>query len=354
MLLPRTLIAATVAAALLTSACAGDAPDTEEPQPPPTPVERVWPLTGLPGMAPDDAAQIITVKVDNTPSGRPRLGIDSAELVVEELVEGGVTRLAAMYHLSYPEQVGAVRSMRATDAGVVLPTGGTLASSGGERSTRRGLRALDVPLAVEEEDPGFTRATDRAIPYNLMLDVRELGDSLPPVPAPEPYLPFGDLPADVAAKPADTITLSWPGASSRFGYDPASELWTLEGATDSAGLGFTNVLAVFVPVVFNGGFDAAGTPIPTLQTEGTGRAVLATGGGVTEAQWQKPSPSQRWTFTYDPVSSPSASAGTEPSASAPAAPPPAPLTIPPGRTWIGLIPTDGGAVDTTKPNRNQQ
>ena len=340
--LRRSLALALAAVALTTTGCTQDRREPTDPvSQSPTPAQGPWPLTGLPGYPDASESQIVTVKVDNTPSGQPQAGIGKADLVVQEMVEGGVTRLAAMYQSSYPKNVGPVRSMRASDIGIVLPTGGTLASSGGEQSTIAAIQAAGVPVEVEG-DPGFSRATDRNAPYNLMLDVRALAATLPPGRPPGPYLPFGELPTDVSAKPAGSVTLSWPAAVSRFTYDPATELWTLEGPSDPSSYSFTNVLALMLPVEFAGGRDAAGTPIPTMVTEGRGRAMLATGGQLIEVQWQKPSATSPWTFTHVP----------EVGTTASAEPAPVPLQIPVGRTWLGLLPVDGGSVSRTKPSPN--
>ncbi len=282
----------------------------------------------------------MTVKVDNTAAGQPQAGIGEADLVVQQMVEGGVTRLAAMYQSTYPKSVGPVRSMRASDIGIVLPTGGTMASSGGEQSTIAAVAAAGIPEAVEG-DPGFSRATDRSAPYDLMLDVRALEATLPPGRPPGPYLPFGELPTDVASKPAGSVTLSWPSATSRFTYDPESKLWTLVGPSDPSGYSFTNVVALMLPVEFGGGRDAAGTPIPTMITEGRGRAMLATGGQLIEVQWQKSSASAPWIFTHESEEEEGATSGADPARVT--------VQIPAGRTWLGLLPVDGGSVSRTKP-----
>lgn len=106
------------------------------------------------------------------------MGIGSADNVYEELVEGGLTRLGAMFHPQYPTEAEPVRSMRETDIGLVLPTGGTLAASGGSGSTVAAFEAAGVPTAVEG-DAGFSRDSSRSSPYNVSLDVAALAASLP-------------------------------------------------------------------------------------------------------------------------------------------------------------------------------
>ena len=55
-----------------------------------------WPLTGetLDGNLPDHPVYV--VKIDNTSASAPQHGLDKADMVVEEMVEGGLTRLAAL------------------------------------------------------------------------------------------------------------------------------------------------------------------------------------------------------------------------------------------------------------------
>ncbi len=182
---PLVLTLATVLCLGLAAGCSSDDDGGSEARP--------WPLTGIDGYPEGDTRQAITVKIENTSAGRPQLGIGSADIVVQELVEGGLTRLAVMFHSEYPQQAGPVRSMRETDIGLVLPTGGTLAASGGSGSTLAAVDRAGVSTAVEG-DTGFFRDSGRRSPYNVMLDVAELGASLPPSPPPEAYLPFGDVP----------------------------------------------------------------------------------------------------------------------------------------------------------------
>ena len=61
------------------------------------------PLTGLPD--PGGATRsrpAIAVKIDNAPEARPQSGLDVADVVYEEVVEGGVTRLIAIFHSAAP------------------------------------------------------------------------------------------------------------------------------------------------------------------------------------------------------------------------------------------------------------
>ena len=87
-------------------------------------IAATWPLTGLPVTGDEDAAKtypVLVTKIDNTYASAPQLGLGKADMVVEELVEGGLTRLAAFFYSQLPTKVGPVRSMRASDIGIVSP-----------------------------------------------------------------------------------------------------------------------------------------------------------------------------------------------------------------------------------------
>jgi hypothetical protein len=310
----------------LLAACGGDEEPAEE--------ERPWPLTGLPGYPDGDGRQAVTVKIENTAAGRPQLGIGSADIVVQELVEGGLTRLAVMFHSDYSSEAGPVRSMRETDIGLVLPTDGTLAASGASSSTLAALDSAGVSTA-EEGDPGFYRDSGRASPYNVMLDVAELAGTLPDSPPPGPYLPFGPVPEGAVGSPAADLEMRWPGDSTTFGYNTGSGEWTRTDLPDASDFSFTNVVALTVPVTFTGGTDAAGTPIPTMVTTGSGSGWVATGEQVFEVEWSKASNSAAWQLTYATADE----AGTS-----------ATFALPGGRTWLALLPEDGGSFTSTPPS----
>ncbi len=74
------------------------------------------PLTGLaPAGGPVPQRPALAVKVDNYPDARPQSGIDQADIVFDEPVEGGITRFAAVFQCQSPTSVGPIRSARAVD-----------------------------------------------------------------------------------------------------------------------------------------------------------------------------------------------------------------------------------------------
>ena len=105
------------------------------------------PLTGVELGSSVVSGPSIAVKIDNTSSGRPQVGIASADIVFEELVEGGVTRYLAVFHTTIPDEVGPVRPGRPQDAGIVPSYDGIFVLSGvGNSNLREIIRGSGLKL----------------------------------------------------------------------------------------------------------------------------------------------------------------------------------------------------------------
>src|SRR6478672_11437183 len=88
------------------------------PSPSKAPTPKVNPLTGeKPTTNP-----VIAVKIEDTALGRPQVGTNKADIVYVEQVEGGLTRLLAIFNSSLPN-VEPVRSVRPSDPELVLQYG---------------------------------------------------------------------------------------------------------------------------------------------------------------------------------------------------------------------------------------
>lgn len=338
---------ALVAAMCMTlAACGGDASGTESSPEPDAeggkdrPAQSVstggtvlltgeWPLTGaeLDGDAPQHPVYV--VKIDNTASSAPQVGLGAADMVVEELVEGGLTRLAAFYYSEVPDQVGPVRSMRASDIGIVKPAAASLVASGGARPTINRLADAEVATAVEGAT-GFFRANDRSAPYNLFMSLGDLAEDPDDgwrSPS-ESYLPFGDESEFNGTIDVHQITATFsPGHSTA--WQLTDDGWTRPQSFAGTGDDFVpdNVLLLKVQVGDAGYKDPAGNPVPETKFYGRGDAVLVHGDKALEATWVKTAEGSDLQLED--------ADGND-------------VTVPVGRTWIELIPADGGAVVLTR------
>ena len=134
------LIVVAVVAVVLTQRHGSSAPATSTTTTKPAPHYPVAPLTGLTDVSGLSVKRpALIVKIENTPDALPQWGVDRADVVYEEIVNGGITRLAAIFNSQAPAKVGPVSSVRPTDTQIVWPLGGIFAYSGG--AALRGRRA---------------------------------------------------------------------------------------------------------------------------------------------------------------------------------------------------------------------
>ena len=280
-----------------------------------------WPLTGLPARGQAPTHPVMVVKIDNTASSSPQHGLGRADLVTEELVEGGSTRLAVFFYQHIPKLVGPVRSMRATDIGIVKPAKAVVVASGGAPPTVRRVKAAGI-RAFTEGAVGYFRDPGRQAPYNLFMHLSRLAkkvsaeqtvNELPAVRVGKPT-PKGQRAAGLAAVFSGGHTTSWSYQGGKY---------TNENSFAAAGDRFRpdNVLVLRVRVGDAGYLDPAGHAVPETHFTGTGKALLFHGGRVVRGTWKK--------SLTSPISL--RTKGTR-------------LTVPTGHTWVELVPKNGGSV----------
>ena len=76
-------------------------------------------LTNLPGKN----GPLLAVKIDDTTAAHPQVGLGAADVVYIEQVEGGLTRLAAIFTDKVPALIGPVRSARISDIEILAQYG---------------------------------------------------------------------------------------------------------------------------------------------------------------------------------------------------------------------------------------
>jgi len=334
------LAAATLTAATLT-ACGGDDSNSAAPQADPsTPFtpeaseEEVvepdtWPLTGLPVEEGDSAVQkhpILVTKIDNTISSAPQVGLSKADLVVEELVEGGLTRLAVFFYSQVPDNAGPVRSMRASDIGIVPHNDATVVTSGAAQVTINRINSAKIPF-IQEGGAGTYREASRSAPYNLFVRLADTAKSIKqPEVRPADYLPWGDGSDLPEGKKATTFAAAFSGGHrTEWSYDGHGYTNVNSNAGDDQFPADT-VLALQVKVGDAGYRDPAGNPVPETQFVGDGPAWLFHGGRVIRATWHKDE--------LTSILSLKAKNGT--------------ITVPAGHVWIELVPAGPGNVTWQK------
>jgi hypothetical protein len=338
----RSTTAATTAVvaalALFVSACGGGDSKAATPKrttttPAPTTTTvapPIAPLTGLPDPSGTSHTRpVLSVKVENTPDARPQTGIDQADVVYEEVVEGDITRFVAMFNSTVPEVIGPVRSVRSEDPDIVWPVGGIFAYSGGAPVNVEAINAAPVH-AVDEDTAGSAMVRNepnqppRDAPHNLYglgPKLFELGGDPKPPPALFQYVANGAPPVTGQAVTDFHVnfqagydpTWAWVGATGLWARSIGGALQTVVGGAPVAP---TNVVVQFTH--YSGEAEA--------QTVGEGDVWVFTDGTLRTGRWVRPDKGQPAKYVD--------AAGN-------------PIPLRPGRTWVELLP-EGSAVDVTQ------
>ena len=271
------------------SACTSDKAPTGKASTTPSVDTSVSPLTGLHQDGPPKNA-VFMVKIENTHSGEPQYGVNQADFVVEELVEGGVTRLAAFFYSKLPTRLGHVRSARTTDIGLAEPIDATIVASGGAPKTLRKIIKSELPYySYDKRSPGWSSDRSKSPPYHVLWDLTTLSKTAKASVPPKPYFRWTrDGGPRRTAKRATHVSVTFSPATTTS--------WTFSGGTwsrspEHAAVGQAykpeTLVVIFAPVEDAGYRDPAGNAVPETVIEGSGRAVIFTGSAVTEATWHK-------------------------------------------------------------------
>lgn len=304
---------------------------------PPGPAPGTGPLTALPGDPARLGRPALVVKIDNAPKARPQAGINEADVVVEEGVEGGVTRFAAVFHSGDAASVGPVRSARSTDIAVATPLGRPLfAYSGTNAVFARLLRSSPlIDVGIGQVPGAYRRERGRPAPYNLFSSTPPLfgrapEGSTPPAPL-FAYRAPGEAPPG-ASEPAGRVQAQWRGrivTTVVYEWDPgAGGFARTEDGTphvDAAGrrVAPENVVLQMVRYRDTGLVDRSGAAVPEAELVGEGEAWVLTGGRMVRGRWTKAGPEA--VTAYVDASG-------------------APIRLAPGRTWVELVPVGNATV----------
>jgi hypothetical protein len=293
-------------------------------------IAATWPLTGLPVKGDEDPAKtypVLVTKIDNTESSAPQLGLGDADLVVEELVEGGLTRLATFFYSQLPTKVGPVRSMRASDIGIVSPVKATVVTSGAASFTISRIKGAGIKF-FQEGDAGLSRDTSRSAPYNVFADLTQVAKAAEKdASRPDDYLPWGSEKDFPAGQPVTKIAASFgAGHTTNWTYDGKGYVNENTFAAKGDHFPADTVLVLRVKVGDAGYLDPANNPVPETKFKGTGRALVFHGGKLVRGTWSK--------SALDAPIKLATRAGD--------------LTVPAGHTWVELVPAATGDVTITK------
>ena len=289
----------------------------------------------LSGVEPNKEALLerpaVAVKVENASIAYPLKGLEAAEIVYEELVEGGITRFLAMYHCTDAELAGPIRSARVVDPAIMTPTTYILAFSGANDHV---FGRLDEAGIVQIEENAAGEAMQRvetgdSFEHTLFADtaaVRKLARADYSEPPPSDVYEFGDLP-EGKFKKANEIELVFSGGTTvSYKFDTGKYYRYQAGEPFMSDTGeqiaVDNVLVEMHTVDLTGPTDVAGTAGTEIaDVTGSGKAVLFRDGVAIKGNWVREA-------IEDPVRFQTKEGEA--------------MILKPGTTWIALLPNDKG------------
>ncbi len=296
------------------------------------------PLTGTPapgGSVPQRPA--LAVKVDNYPDARPQSGLDKADVIFEEPVEGFITRYAAVFQCQDATSVGPVRSARNIDIGILGQLGTPLlVHVGGINPVLANIDASPL-VNVDLGDYGSlaTHPAGRVAPYDTYSTTAQLWGTHPTMTTPPQPLftystktPKGTPVSSVNVDFSGTSNVTWKynasiSAFQRF-YNGTTPDMLADGVQNTA----ANVIVQYVQISFGpwlenseGGLEVQAALYPNA----SGVADVFRGGTEITGTWTRAALGSPTKFVD--------AAGAQ-------------IPLQPGQTWVELVPSTITAVAT--------
>ncbi len=329
---------------LLLASCS-DPPAHHDPKPKPKPTTTTstappppCPLSGEPpalGAVPGRPA--LAVKIDNYPAARPQSGLDKADVIFEEPVEGGITRYVAVFQCQNASLVGPIRSARNIDIGIAGQLGTPLlAHVGGIDPVIADIDAsplVDVDIGSSESLE--IHPAGRVAPYDTYSTTAIMWGTHPTMTTPpQPLFDFSTT-VPAGGTPVSTVNIDFSGTSDvTWKWNPVTSTFqrfygimpdTLADGTQNAA---SNVIVQYVQISYGpwlenseGGLEVQADLYPNA----TGAAVVYRNGQAFPATWNRGALGSPTQFVN--------SAGQV-------------IPMDPGQTWVELVPNTIQAITT--------
>lgn len=252
-------------------------------------------ISGLPGKD----GPVLVVKIDDTRLAHPQIGLEDADIVYIEQVEGGLTRLAAIFSSTIPTHIGPVRSARISDIELLAQYGRVAFSySGAQSKLRPEITSADLEDLGAQRQSSTIYTTDptRIHPYAMVLRadllmqlVKEKNLS---IARSKPMgWSFGDAPAGGVA--INSVHISWPASSYDARWSVDEKRWLLDHSSEpdiaASGkhLGPSTLVIQLVSITDSIYGDKLGGVTPFSATVGEGRGYILRDGRSYEALWSR-------------------------------------------------------------------
>lgn len=296
------------------------APEPPPPPPPPPPTTEASRLTGVEIPIELNKLPVTAIMIENSPDARPQAGLKDAGIVVEMIVEGGITRFLALFQETKPDHVGPVRSLRPPYIDFAMAFDAGIVHAGGSAEALAQVRSL----GLKDLDHGphgayFQRSSARYAPHNLYTSLDQMLALQQQKGYTSTFTPLArkkEAPSTAPNAKAVDMVLSGYLYNTHWDYDAASNSYLRSQAgqphmDERSGeqIKSKTVVALVMNHHYAGIYSVYGTT-------GSGKAYVFQDGVATEATWSRAERKSQITLTD--------AAG-------------APLGLNPGQTWITLV-----------------
>ena len=252
---------------------------------------------------------VLAVKIDDTNAAHPQIGLEDADVVYIEQVEGGVTRLAAIFSSVIPERIGPIRSARISDIDILAQYGRVaFAYSGAQKKLLPVIDAANLQnLGAQAQPPSiYTTDPNRVPPFAMVLRAdllmaKVVEKNYQITTANNVGWSFGDAPQ--GGKPTESVIMHWPAARYSAAWSESQSRWLLSHNSESdvseSGivLGPTTLVIQMVSITDSEYRDKVGGITPFSQTVGNGRGFILRDGKTFNALWSRASEGAGTTWT---------------------------------------------------------
>jgi Protein of unknown function (DUF3048) N-terminal domain/Protein of unknown function (DUF3048) C-terminal domain len=287
-------------------------------------ITATYPLTGLPAVDPAVAGRpALAVKMDNHPDARPHAGLNQADIVYEEIVEG-ITRFFVIFHSTDASPIGPIRSARTTDVDLLNQLNRPLfAWSGGNRGVVNAIGNANAESRSASQAPGFYRDADRRARADLEHTLMHQGTEIlfttivAGQGAPMPFFEYRGEDDAFAGAPASKIDMKLNSVPVSWTWNEPDARWIRQEYGDphvditGAPVSAENIVVQFCDYRTS----PADPKSPEAVTVGSGDAWYFSDGKIMLGRWERPDASKPAVFLDGDG---------------------APVELTPGRTWIEL------------------
>ncbi|MGE5286851.1 MAG: DUF3048 domain-containing protein [Micromonosporaceae bacterium] len=245
---------------------------------------------------------VLAVKIDNIAQARPPTGLTDADIVYVLPVEGGLSRILAIFSSHFPRIVGPVRSAREDDIELLRQFGRpAYAYSGAQSHLLPVVQRSRIVSLYAGTTSGYFRNPNRVVPHNLYAVTSQLlAQARGASKAHDIGFQFGAAPP--GGRRTTSFAVAYPAASFGFTWSASTSRWlvAMDGSpaatTEDGQLSAATVVIQYTKVRTSP-FREQGVRPPYAESTGSGTAVVLRDGRAYDARWSRPQADDGTSFT---------------------------------------------------------